>query len=50
MILATIDYKEKKTVLIVFILIKILESISYYRVFKYLFENYRFNPFVIHID
>ena len=40
MIIATIDYKEKKTLLIGFILIKFLDSISYYRVFKYLYENY----------
>ena len=50
MIIATIDYKEKKTLLIGFILIKFLDSISYYRVFKYLYENYGFNPLVIHTD
>jgi len=50
MIIASVDYKEKKTLIVCFILLKFLDNISYFKFFQYLNENYGFNPLLIHTD
>ena len=49
-ILSTINYKEKKIIIIGFVIIKFIYTLSYYRVFKCLYENYSFNMLVIRSD
>ena len=48
MTIATIDNKENRTILICFFIF--MDSISYTKIFKYLNENYNFNPKKIHCD
>ena len=48
--LASIDNNNNKTKIICFVFIKYLDSITYERVFKYLNDNYKFNPRIIHSD
>ena len=50
MTIAGLDKLNNKTMIICFIFIKYLENITYYRTFKYLKENYDFNPKIIHTD
>lgn len=48
--IATIDFKENKTILIGFILFKNMDSETYLRILKMLNDNFSFNPKVIHTD
>ena len=46
LILAAID--KNRLILLIFILIKYLDSIAYKRIFNYLNNNFEFNPNIIH--
>ena len=46
--IATINYKENKTILIGFVCFKYKDSLSYYNIFYYLNEIYNFNPDIIY--
>ena len=48
--IATVDKINNKTILIAFIIFKYMDIESYYRIFKYLNENYGFSPKYIHTD
>ena len=45
-----IDNEKNKTILICFILFQFMDSVSYINVFKYLYELFDFNPYIIHMD
>lgn len=47
---ATIDYKNNKSILIGFVCNKYMDTISYLNIFKYLNEIYSFNPRIIYSD
>lgn len=44
------DKDNNKTIIIAFVIFKFMDSESYYRIFKYLNENYSFFPKYIHTD
>lgn len=48
LILASID--KNRPILLIFILIKYLDSIAYDRIFNYLNNNFEFIPDIIHTD
>jgi len=48
--IATIDYKNNKSLLIGFIHYKYMDYITYLNIFKYLNEINSFNPRIIHSD
>ena len=50
MTVATVDKDNNKTLIIAFVVFKYMDSESYYRIFKYLNENYSFSPKYIHTD
>ena len=50
MTIATVDKDNNKTIIIAFVVFKFMDSESYYRIFKYLNENYSFFPKYIHTD
>ena len=50
MTIATVDKDNNKTIIIAFLVFKFMDSESYYRIFKYLNENYSFSPKYIHTD
>ena len=45
MTIASINYQEKKTVLICFILLKFLDKISYYKILQYLYDKSNYNTY-----
>ena len=50
MTIATIDNINSKTLLIFFVFMKYMDSITYKKVFQYLNENISFDPYIIHKD
>ena len=50
MTIASLNYKENKTILICFVSLKYLDKISYLKIFKYLNKNFKFNPTILHSD
>lgn len=48
--IATVDKINNTTLIIAFIVFKYMDTESYYRIFKYLNENYSFSPKYIHTD
>ena len=50
MSIATIDYDNNTTILVGFVNLKYIDSQSILNVFKYLNENFNFNPKIIHSD
>ena len=50
MTIAALDKKNNQTILICFVILKFLGHISYHRTLKYLYENFEFNPLIIHTD
>ena len=47
--LETVNYKEKNKYLVCFFW-KYLDKISYYKIFQYLYDNFHFDPVIIHSD
>ena len=50
MTIATVDKNKNRTLIIAFVIFKYMDSKSYFRIFKYLHENYGFFPKYIHTD
>ena len=50
MSIATIDYESNSTILIGFVFLKYIDSISILNLFKYLNNIFSFNPRIIHSD
>lgn len=49
-VISGIPIKYENPILICFILVKFMDEISYEKIFNYLYENFKFNPSIIHTD